>query len=291
MRALNHGQEQVVDALDPAARSILAEGRQLHVGVCARSGPHVTPELYAAVGDDIWFATAAGTLKSKVLRRDDRLSGLVRVGSRSVTVVGTAETFDLADPLRLAGQAREGLRALQGLTSFAMRNAADLTGFARDLVAGRLPSRRPPRRVLVRLRPDDSLTLDGTALVAASGGWPGSADPVGDAPPLPGRRDAVVGWETDAGVLLLPARAESQTAAAVPAVAAHLAGVEPDRLARACLTTDDYAAPGPAAKTGTLLRGEGTLRYDGSIARLELAVERETTWDGAETRTERRPAS
>jgi hypothetical protein len=274
-----------VDNLDPAARSILAEGRQLHVGICSERGPHVTPELYAAVHGDLWFTTAASTLKARVMQRDQRMSGLVRVGSRSLVLRGEACQFDLADPKNLAAHARDGLRALHGLTSFTMRNAADLTGFARDLVAGRLPSRRPPRRVLVRLRPQAWLVVDGTSLVAASGGWPGSADEVGDSPSLPGRRDAVAGWEVPWGTLLLPARAETSTTAAVPAAAARLAGVDPDASARACLTTDDYAAPGPAAKTGTLLRGTGTLRLDGAVGRLELDADRRTTWDGVETRT------
>jgi hypothetical protein len=279
------GMPTVVADLDPAARSILAEGRQLHVGICSERGPHVTPELYAAVGRDIWFTTAASTLKARVIQRDQRMSGLVRVGSRSLVLRGDALQFDLADPKQLAAQALEGLRALQALTSFTMRNAADLTGFARDLLAGRLPSRKPPRRVLVRLRPEAWLVVDGTQLVSAGGGWPGSAGEVGDTPSLPGRRDAVVGWEVPWGTLLLPARAESSTTASVPAVVARLGGVSPDDTARACLTTDDYAAPGPAAKTGTLLRGNGTVNLDGALGRLDLEADRRTTWDGVETET------
>jgi hypothetical protein len=279
------GRPKVVDDLDPAARSILAEGRQLHVGIVSERGPHVTPELYAAAGHDIWFTTAATTLKARVIQRDSRMSGLVRVGSRSLVMRGTATSFDLADPRQLASHARDGLKALQGLTSFTMRNAADLTGFARDLVAGRLPSRRPPRRVLVRLRPEAWLVVDGTALVAADGGWPGTGGGVGNSPSLPGRRDAVVGWEAPWGTLLLPARAESDTAATVPAVAARLGGVETGATARACLTTDDYAAPGPAAKTGTLLRGTAALQLDDAIGRFALEADRRTTWDGVATQT------
>jgi hypothetical protein len=274
-----------VDDLDPAARSILAEGRQLHVGICSERGPHVTPELYAANDGDVWFTTAASTLKARVLQRDTRMSGLVRVGSRALVLRGQAAQFDLADPRRLAAQAREGLRALQGLTAFTMRNAADLTGFARDLLAGRLPSRRPPRRVLVRMRPEAWLVVDGTALVAAGGGWPGHDDEGGDTPPLPGREDAVVGWEVPWGTLLLPARADSPTTAAVPAVAARIGGADPDVAARACLTTDDYTAPGPAAKSGTLMRGTGSLRLDGPVGHVVLDADRRTTWDGVETRT------
>ena len=57
--------------------------------------------------------------------------------------------------------------------------------------------------------------------------------------------------------------------------------------APACLAVDDYVAPGPAAKTCLLRRGSGTPSRDGDVVRIDLDVERDTTWDGAETRTER----
>ena len=254
-----------MDSLDPEARSIFAEGRQLYVGVVTKNGPHVTPELYATVGDDLWFATAASTLKARALRRDGRTAAMVRVGSRAAIVTGQAERYDAADPLALLGNARDAVKALQAVGAFTLRNAADLGGFARDLVTGRLPSRRPPRRVLVRLRPDRSAVVD----VAG----------------LPGDRDAVVGWSHDGQPLVLPARCDNAMDEAwVP-------GALPDGLdvgtdpGPACLAVDDYVAPGPAAKTGLLRRGIATPTQEQDVVRLALAVERDTTWDGAETRT------
>jgi hypothetical protein len=47
---------------------------------------------------------------------------------------------------------------------------------------------------------------------------------------------------------------------------------------------DEYGAPGPAAKAGTLLRG--TARLDPS-GRVEVEPERETEWQGVATRTKR----
>ena len=281
-------------ALDPTARSVLAEGRQLHVGVLTRSGPHVTPELYGTVGDDLWFATAASTLKHRVLQRDSSISGLVRVGSRALVLVGEAKRYDPADPRSLVGGARDALRTLQAVGAFSVRNAADLGGFARDLVAGRLPSRRPERRMLVRLRPRSWVTLDGTALGTVGGDWPGRVTAPDVTPGLPGDRDAVVAWQGSDDLLLLPARlrtGDGELACATAAAAlGQLAGLEPGT-ADAAIVTDDYRAPGPAAKVGTLLRGSGSLRYDGTLAHIELTVHRETTWDGATTRTEDRSAS
>jgi hypothetical protein len=275
-----------VDALDPAARSVLAEGRQLHVGVLTTRGPHVTPELYTFDDRDLWFLTAADTLKSRVVRRDPRVAGVVRVGSRSLLVAGDVVDFDLGDPARLLTQARDALRALAALTSFTVRNAADLAAFARDLAAGRLPSRLPPRRVLLRLRPERAMLLDGTALVSTSGHWDGRVTAPDDAPALDGDADCVVGAQTEEGVAVLPGRCDPRLASAtVPAVAAQLAAAPLGRDVPGCLVVDRYGAAGPAAKSGALMRGEIRLDVDGPLCRVTVVADRETTWDGAATST------
>ena len=281
-----------MDVLDPTARGLLAEGRQHYVGVLTTGGPHVTPELYAVVGDDLWFATAASTLKTRVIRRDPRVSALVRVGSQSVVVAGETTDFDIGDPMRLASQSRDAWRALQAIGAFTVRNAGDLGAFAVDLASGRLPSRRPPRRVLVRLRPDRWATIDGTQLGATGGDWSGRVTAPDETPALEGDTDAVLGWDSPDGVAVLPARAETtRRHATASAVLAQLAGITAGESANACLVTDDYNAPGPAAKSGLLLRGNGTIAYDGALARADLDVERTTTWDGADIETRNRDAS
>jgi hypothetical protein len=278
--------------LDGSALSVLHEGRQLHVGILTTTGPHVTPELYAIADGDIWFATAATTLKRRVLRRDPRAGAVGRVGSRAVVVTGTTVQYDVANPVALVGQARDGLRALRAVGAFTMRNAADLGAFARDLVQGQLPSRLPPRRVLVRLRPKAHALLDGSRLLAVGGAWADrSVETDKTTPALRGHRDCVVGWEHDElGVLTLPGRLDEQTATA-PAAVARLAGVPDAAHAAACLVVDDYTAAGPAAKRGRLLRGRATAHYDGELVEFALTAERETTWTGAETQTEEWPAS
>lgn len=275
-----------MDALDPAARSLLAEGRQLHVGVLTTTGPHVTPELYTADDRHVWFLTAADTLKTRVVRRDPRVAAVARVGSKSLIVAGTVEDYDLGDPMRLLSQARDALRALAALTSFTVRNAVDLAAFARDLATGRLPSRLPPRRVLMRLTPDRSMLLDGSSLVTMGGRWNGRVTAPEEAPPLAGDVDCVVGAETDDGIAVAPGRAaQDLDAATVPAVAVQLAEIPLDRAIRGCLVVDDYNSPGPAAKRGALMRGRVQLRLDGALARVEIDAERQTTWDGAATQT------
>lgn len=272
--------------LDPEAQSLLAEGRQLYVGVLTTTGPHVTPELYSYDGDSLWFLTAADTLKTRVVRRDPRVAGVVRVGSRSLLVGGVVTDYDIGDPIRLLTQKRDALRALAALTSYAVRNAADLAAFARDLATGRLSSRLPQRRVLMRLEPDRAVVLDGSALVATDGGWPGHVTVPDEAPALSGDSDCVVAAETDDGVAVLPGRTdESLALASVPAVAVQLAVVPVGADVRGGVAVDDYRAPGPAAKRGKLVRGVLRFELEGAGCRVRIEAERDTTWDGAQVST------
>ena len=256
-----------MDALDPASRSLLAEGRQLYVGVLTTTGPHVTPELYSADDRDIWFMTAADTVKTRVIRRDPRVSAVLRIGSRALLLSGTVTDYDLAAPRALLRQSQHAVAALAALSSYAARNAADLAAFARDLALGRLPSRLPPRRVLMRLRPDDSALLDD------------GADLAGDA-------DCAVGVETEDGALVLPGRTdEAMSTATVPLSPVQRADVPFDTKVRGCLVVDDYGAPGPAAKRGELIRGSVRLVAQGNTCRVDIEPERETVWTGADTAT------
>jgi hypothetical protein len=255
-------------------KAVLDEGRQAYVAVVSKDGPHVTPELYAHTGRDLWFAVAATTLKARVLPDNDRVGALVRAGGRSVLVSGTATTYDVRSPADVA-RAIGDTAVAKALTGFVTRNAADLAAFARDALTGRIGKGVPPRRILIRLRPTRAALLDGTNVVARDGDWPGTV-PDTTRPALPGGSDAVVGWLGPDGPVALPARLDGDTAY-VPTAAAALAALPGE--APACFVTDDYGAPGPAAKTGTLLRGTGVLR-DG-VATIE--VEKTVTWDGVTT--------
>jgi hypothetical protein len=267
--------------LSPAMRGVLAEGRQAYVAVDAKDGPHVTPELYAAAGDDLWFLVAATTLKARVVPANDRIAALVRTPGRAVVLSGPARTYDVRSPADV-GRAVTDANVAKALTGFLLRNAGDLAAFGRDALSGRLGRRLPPRRILIRLTPTRAALLDGARLVTATGDWPGPAR-TGEAGPLAGAADAVVGWSGPDGPLALPARTDGSTdgsTATVPVALAALAAL-PDE-APACLVTDAYNDLGPAAKTGTLLRGSGRLAPDGTAT---IDVERTTTWDGVVTTT------
>ena len=258
-----------MDALDPASRSLLAEGRQLYVGVLTTTGPHVTPELYSADDRDIWFLTAADTVKTRVIRRDPRVSAMVRVGSQALLLSGTVADYDVGAPMALLRQSRHAMAALAALTSYTVRNAVDLAAFARDLATGRLPSRLPPRRVLMRLRPDRSQLVDL------------GADLTGDL-------DCAVGVETDDGALVLPGRTDPEmSSASVPLAPVQRGDVPLETDVAGCLVVDDYRAPGPAAKRGQLVRGQVRLAVEGGRCQVDVSPERDTVWVGAETSTAR----
>ena len=260
-------------------RSVLNEARQCHVAIVTKDGPHVTPELYAVARDTLWFAVAATTLKARVLPDLPRAGAIVRAGGRSVLLSGQVRTYDVRSPADV-GRAVRDTDVARALAGFVLRNAGDLAAFARDTVTGRLGIRVPPRRVLVRLRPTRAALLDGTAVRAAVGDWPGRPpETTGEA--LRGTRYAVVGWLGPDGPVALPARWDEQCAY-VPAAAASLAGLP--REAPACVVVDDYGRPGPAAKSGRLLRGTGRLDGDG---RASIEIRKITSWDGVETATRR----
>jgi hypothetical protein len=266
-------------SLTPEMQSVLTEGRQAHVAVVSKDGPHVTPELYAATRRDIWFLVAATTLKARVIDGNARIGGLVRAGSRAVLLSGPPATYDVRNAADI-GRAVTDPEVAKALTGFLLRNAGDLAAFARDTHAGRLGRGIPPRRVLIRLRPTRAALLDGVDVVATLGDWPGT--PGTASGPLDGTRDAVVGWLGPDGPVALPARLDEESrCAAVPVAAAALAGLPEE--APACVVTDDYGRPGPAAKSGTLLRGTGRLR-DGTAT---IEVAKTTSWDGIQTTTTR----
>ena len=267
--------------LDPRVRSVLGESRQAFVAVATRNGPHVTPELYAVEGGRLWFASAAETLKVRVVEKRPHAAAAIRAGDRSVVVAGTVESFDPFDPRAIARAARQGPAVAKALGQFGLRNAPDLAGFVADTVRGRLGRRIPGRRTLLALTPDRVALTGSGAVDGAWGAWSSArtgTEVAGDAGP---GIDAVVGWEAEGGVLALPARWDpSSGTAQVPAALLDLVGVRGS--ARACVAADEYGGPGPAAKSGLLLRGEG--RREGSVVHIE--ADRVTAWDGVETATE-----
>ncbi|HEY3186298.1 MAG TPA: pyridoxamine 5'-phosphate oxidase family protein [Solirubrobacteraceae bacterium] len=223
-----------------------------YLAVETSRGPHVTPLLFAATPDRLWFAIGRGTLKARVVARRPAVGVLVPGAEASVALRGEATLID-----RLSVPRAELARAPLALPAFASRNALEMAAFARDVARREAPPQPP---ALVSVRVDDVELLEE---------WPAPA---------------VLGWLAPDGPIALPARWDAAgERARVPAAALNRAGGP--RAAAACVCLDESDGRGPLAKRGTLLRGRGRATLRGDVASIALEPERITRWSGFRTET------
>lgn len=262
--------------------STLKEGRQAYVAVPSKHGPHVTPELYAWSDGRLWFAAAAGTVKSNVLKRDGHGGAMVTSGGRSVVMCGKVEPFDPRAAKGVVAALVRLPRVAKASASFVTRNASDMVGFVSDAVRGRLGKKPPPMRVLFALEPDRAVAVENERILGAWGEWSAPSEP--SAEPVPaGGATSVVGLP---GPVPVPARwfEESDEFFVAPDLL-DLFGLSDEF--PASLVTDEYRDPGPAAKEGTLRRGDARLTERPGF--ISMHPERVVEWNGVETSS--RPAS
>ena len=223
-----------------------------YLAVETSTGPHVTPLLFAATPDRIWFAVGRGTVKARVVARRPKVGVVVSNDRAAVAIRGEATLLE-----RLPASPAELARAPFAVPDFASRNALEMAAFARDVA---LRSARPQRLVLLSVRIDSLDLLEG---------W---------------RAEAVLGWMSAAGPIALPARWSARTEhARVPAGPLRDAGGP--RTAAACVCIDESDGLGPLAKRGRLLRGEGHATLRGDVASVALEADRITRWKGFRTET------
>ena len=238
----------------PQIRSVLTEARQAYLAVDTRRGPHVTPELYGVIDDYLGMWVATSTVKAKILRENRAVGVLVRTATGTVVIRGTGQTVDPLrpplNPARLMGAARMTV-------NFTLRNAPDLLAFGRDTLVG-ATGFPPARRVLILVRPERAASIDAFA------------------------NDVVVGLLSADGPVALPGRRLDDGRIELPAEMVAFAGVADGPVS---VTADDYAEPGPAAKRGVLLRGEGCVAEEDDRLILTVQLDRRTEWNGVETST------
>lgn len=233
-------------------RRVLARAPVAFLAVETSTGPHVTPVLFAATPDRLWFGIGRGTLKARAMTKNPGVGVVVADGEVSVAIRGQAALLD-----RLPPSVAELARAPFALPVFATRNALEMAAFARDVVGqGAQPQTLAP----VSVRPDSIEVFEG---------WPA---------------DAVLGWMGDKGPVALPARWDGDASRArVPSGPLRAAGDA--RRALACVCVDESDGRGPLAKRGSLIRGIGHARLRGETAVITLEPDRVTRWKGFRTRT------
>lgn len=256
--------------------STLEEGRQAHIAVPSRNGPHVTPELYTWSQGKLWFAVATTTLKAKVLDRHGHGGALVVSSGRAVVLSGEVEGHDPRDVRDVVGSVRRLPELARASGSFVARNASDLLAFVGDTARGRLGRKPPPLRVLFALTPTDVACIENDAITGVWGGWTVGSSTDGGAVPAGGVA-AVLGLP---GPVPVPARwfPDRSECFVTPEM---LELVDLDGTFPVGLVTDEYRQPGPAAKQGTLLRGEGQVGAAPGI--VSVTVEQVVEWDGVAT--------
>jgi hypothetical protein len=222
-----------------------------YLAVETAEGPHVTPLLFAATPDRLWFGIGRRTFKARAVARRRAVAVVVPGEEASAAIRGVATLLD-----RIPASPSELARAPFALPAFAARNAFEMAAFARDVARGAQPQSISP--VSVRI---DSLDLFED--------W---------------QAQAALGWMTPAGLIAVPATWDPRTERAhAPAAPFRQAGGPAD--APACVCIDESEGLGPLAKRGRLLRGRGHVTLNGDVASVELDPDRVTRWKGFQTET------
>jgi pyridoxamine 5'-phosphate oxidase-like protein len=257
---------------EPRVLDIARRAPFAHVAVQTAGGPHVTPVLYALTPDRLWLVVQRATLKARVLAARPQVGVLLDAGTEGVAIRGVALLIDPLSPTGLLARAPELARAPCAVPSYLTRNAPELLAFPRDL------GLRPPDIVFASIRIDELAVVERPAIgETAAPGAVLEAAGVPDALRAYARSagPVVVGWETAAGPLALPAAWDPlENRASTPA--GSLSGTD----AQVCVCFDKTRGRGPAAKTGLLLRGRGHAARQGETAAISVETERITWWDG-----------
>jgi hypothetical protein len=137
--------------LDAETRALLGSAR---IGMVAFNGgdyPLVNPAAFHHGGDSIWLTTSRHAVKVALLRRHPEASFLVDGGRECVLLEGEAEVYDPRSVPGIVAGVMGGPNLYLNLAGYALKNAAFIGGYMRDLA--RIPGEWwPQNRALIRLR-------------------------------------------------------------------------------------------------------------------------------------------
>ena len=294
----------------PDVATVLGSTPYADVAVDTARGPHITPAAFAAAGGRLWVVSSRRTLRVCSVRRRHHASVLVRHGSRSVVISGSADVLSFWRPSETVGIVMNSGHVARAAATYALRNSRLLLGgFLRDILAG-TGDLTVYDRVLVAIEPERGMLLDGDRLLHTWGRWrrvrtpevprphahvPPLDDLVAGLPPavldaLEHPRSASLGWSSPTGAVALPAlEATADGQVQVPLAAFDVTGGA--RRAAACITFHNSESLRPSGFRGVILRGEGRVqRRSATRATVAVAAERASWWSGFRSGTATAPA-
>jgi hypothetical protein len=283
----------------PDVAPILHEARLAQVAVAARSGPHVTPAAFAPADGRLWLVMSRTTLKVRAIRRRHSVSVLVRGHARSAVLAGRADIISPWGREDVAGLITNYIPSMLALGTYTARNAQTLAGYMLDLL-GAPTEAMPHDRVLVSIRPERGMVIEGASVVDAWGRWgrierrlrPTGAGATSQlaamTPALPppaaaalrSGGDVTLGWMCPTGPLALPAKA-LRPASKVRVIAEAFEVTGAPATSPACITFDQETGFRPSTFAGAILRGHGSVveRRSG-WATAALQADRISWWQG-----------
>jgi hypothetical protein len=284
---------------DEPLSPILAAGDLAYLAVTSKTGPMVTPVLFAARDDRLWMVLPRTSAKVAAIGRDALVGVTVTTPAATAVLQGEARVVDPLDPSSLVSSLPEALLSPRAATSYLADNLAHLPDLIRSGVT--------TRRAMAAVRPARALVVRGTDDVWADGDWPAAARvPAGGAavaervalevdddtaapPQLLAATDrpapVIVGWETARGPVALPGAWDPNgRVASVRADVFAAAGAAPS--GGACVVFDLTEGTALDAKAGVVLRGPATAHArDDDAVDLAVSVERVTWWQGDRAKT------
>ena len=284
---------------DEPYSEIVRNADSCFLGIETKGGPHVLPVAYGYSFGRLWILAERSSLKTRIADRRPNVGVLIRVGERSLVLRGCAEVLDVTHPWASGIQLTERLLAGPAFAGYLKKNVSRLIGAASEGF-GSVMDLNPLARVALVVSPESlSLVEDGRIVdrrggsVLDDGGRGRSvADARGeelDLGPVPDdiaeladeeRAEAALGWMTETGPVVLPARWHPQRSlASTPA--ALLDGVTESPVAL-CLENE---GGGIADLKGLVVRGMGTVTGSGDHAAISIDQDKTTFWSGSEIRT------
>ncbi|TMD04404.1 MAG: hypothetical protein E6J02_12805 [Chloroflexi bacterium] len=137
--------------LDRESRALLGSARIGMLALAAKPQPLVNPAAFSFSRDAVWMTTSRHAMKLALARRDPRASFLVDDGRHCVLLEGELDVFDALDVPSQIRALLEGPGFYLSLARYAVKNAAFVGGYLRDLA--RIPGDWwPQNRAVLRLR-------------------------------------------------------------------------------------------------------------------------------------------